>query len=396
MADITQTEHHRRDFASASTRCWPGIRSLTTGQQTSCGMSSPRSVPRRWALIEFTARFDGWQPTRPGIWRSRSSASSRPGDIPADQREALQTAADRVRAYAERQKMEGWSYTEADGTLLGQQVTPLDRVGLYVPGGKAAYPSSVLMNAIPAKVAGVGELIMVVPTPGGELNELVLAAAARLLGSIGPSRSVAPRRSRRSPTAPNRCPAVRQDRRAGQHLCRHRQARGVRPGRHRHGRRPLRDPGDLRRRDRPGLDRDGPVLAGRARRRRPVHPAVPGTRSFSSGSRRASTTAADDGPAARSSRPRCEARGALILCRDLDDAADGGQRHCTGAPRAVGRRPRRSGSEDSPCRRHLHGAPHRRGRSATTAPARTMSCRHPAPPASRRRSASTTSRSARA
>jgi len=86
-------------------------------------------------------------------------------------------AANRIRAYAEHQIVDGWSYTEPDGTLLGQQVNPLDRVGLYVPGGKAAYPSSVLMNAIPAKVAGVAELIMVVPTPGDELNELVLAAA---------------------------------------------------------------------------------------------------------------------------------------------------------------------------------------------------------------------------
>ena len=82
-----------------------------------------------------------------------------------------------VQAYAERQKLADWAYLEDDDTLLGQQVTPLDRVGLYVPGGKAAYPSSVLMNAIPAKVAGVGELVMVVPTPDGELNELVLAAA---------------------------------------------------------------------------------------------------------------------------------------------------------------------------------------------------------------------------
>ena len=97
--------------------------------------------------------------------------------IPEDQQQALKTAASRIRAYAEHQVMDSWSYTEADGTLLGQQVTPLDRVGLYVPGGKAAYPSSVLMNAIPAKVAGVAELIMVVPTPHGELNDLVLAAA---------------------------------------------------------------------------------------------------------------------------------------------------------------------------------------------------------------------------
>ncbi len=130
------------------------------------------------ALLEFTSRFDGWQ-------ADSAADLSIPGErlkqawqaIDDVQREALQHAAERVRVYAERQKMESWSYTEEDGTLLGQQVTPLDRVGLYVPGGKAAYPSSVLMNAIPAKVAGVAELIMVVPTPGGELNELVLAAA---------------------------------------------------------------------------------------------------------------------------------------------------------------------------------------------------------------------------
>ena len=97
--------------------------------------------------------------------------------LPTERRAALEAAANRIRAYHERQKMEGWSYTEADGTMLGQMITPLDRVGLYVPGGRAAYPSSVLMNAIPAKVAGVKELIMVVPTPGGEKNPLVLAAA---------------------------------------------------------------------------------------------------------------------------------------------------------------------------------------------------------------------------
>ncbi|MDP1680442.1 MAG: histidinol dehydrogenase [Burkholderiales bacterium] len=90
---------------------------------------------------------------------------------------ALEAAAERVRIYHERQVQASWTYTEPDGTVLGQQITPLDRVGLYVPGGKAAYPSSVLMNAIPAKVAGVQELIMVVPTPGGVSNELVLAAA---------------------------------------------------------------------------------------------------------------------------------------------------------------------------------------------------------------------------
>ncbi|MBL3528740.1 MAG: histidinol dehydrogenase [gamma proteobacterium endosymbiont of Lamellibrachia anaximandri] len=130
------------------------------------------------ALVDFTNRFDRWQAESPAhleISLERLEQAWR--QIPQAQQQALQVAAGRVRAYAEHQKMESWSYTEADGTLLGQQVTPLERVGLYVPGGKAAYPSSVLMNAIPAKVAGVPELIMVVPTPGGELNELVLAAA---------------------------------------------------------------------------------------------------------------------------------------------------------------------------------------------------------------------------
>lgn len=98
--------------------------------------------------------------------------------INAQQRDALSVAAERIRRYATHQKLESWQYTEADGSVLGQQITALDRVGLYVPGGKAAYPSSVLMNALPAKVAGVGELLMVVPTPQGETNSLVLAAAA--------------------------------------------------------------------------------------------------------------------------------------------------------------------------------------------------------------------------
>ncbi len=115
--------------------------------------------------------------------------------LPAAQRAALEAAAQRVTAYHERQKLASWSFTEADGTRLGQKITALDRVGLYVPGGKAAYPSSVLMNALPAKVAGVGELIMVVPTPRGEKNALVLAAA-RLAGvdrvfTIGGAQAVA-------------------------------------------------------------------------------------------------------------------------------------------------------------------------------------------------------------
>lgn len=131
------------------------------------------------AVLEYTNRFDKTSASKlSDLEISQAELVSALNALPADQRAALQTAADRVRSYHEKQLMSSWSYTEADGTLLGQQVTALDRVGLYVPGGKAAYPSSVLMNAIPAKVAGVQELIMVVPTPNGEKNQLVLAAAA--------------------------------------------------------------------------------------------------------------------------------------------------------------------------------------------------------------------------
>ena len=131
------------------------------------------------ALLDYTQRFDRLQTGSVAeLEIHKDSLQQALNGISGDQREALECAANRVRAYAEHQKMESWSYTEADGTLLGQQVTPLDRAGLYVPGGKAAYPSSVLMNAIPAKVAGVSELVMVVPTPDGVRNELVLAAAA--------------------------------------------------------------------------------------------------------------------------------------------------------------------------------------------------------------------------
>lgn len=130
------------------------------------------------ALLDYTSRFDNWTPASAAELELPKARLQAAWDgLPDAQRQALETAAARVRSYAEHQKMNSWDYLDEDGSLLGQQVTPLDRVGLYVPGGKAAYPSSVIMNAIPAKVAGVPELIMVVPTPGGQLNELVLAAA---------------------------------------------------------------------------------------------------------------------------------------------------------------------------------------------------------------------------
>jgi len=131
------------------------------------------------ALLEYTERFDRVRAdTVQALEIPRSQWQDALAALPADQRNALEAAAERIRAYHEHQRAQSWSYTEADGTLLGQQVTPLDRVGLYVPGGKAAYPSSVLMNAIPAKVAGVGEIVMVTPTPDGARNPMVLAAAA--------------------------------------------------------------------------------------------------------------------------------------------------------------------------------------------------------------------------
>ena len=131
------------------------------------------------ALVEFTNRFDRWQPASAlGLEIPRTQLDSALVKLGPALRAALDTAANRIRVYHQHQRQSSWTFTEADGTVLGQQVTPLDRAGLYVPGGKAAYPSSVLMNAIAAKVAGVGELIMVTPTPDGVINETVLAAAA--------------------------------------------------------------------------------------------------------------------------------------------------------------------------------------------------------------------------
>jgi histidinol dehydrogenase len=131
------------------------------------------------ALLEYTARFDGLTLAQAADLEVPSPQLHQAlAGLPADQREALEQAAGRIRDYHRHQKQESWELTEADGSCIGQRVTPIDKVGLYVPGGKASYPSSVLMNAIPAKVAGVSELVMVVPTPRGEVNPMVYAAAA--------------------------------------------------------------------------------------------------------------------------------------------------------------------------------------------------------------------------
>ena len=150
------------------------------------------------AVLEYTNRFDRMNAAGMADFDiGQAELEAALASLPAAQRAALQTAAERIRAFHERQKQElqGFTYTEADGTILGQRLTPLDRVGIYVPGGKAAYPSSVLMNAVPAKVAGVQEIIMVVPTPDGVKNQMVLAAAAiagvtRVIG-IGGAQAVA-------------------------------------------------------------------------------------------------------------------------------------------------------------------------------------------------------------
>lgn len=131
------------------------------------------------AVLEYTKKFDGVSAnTLAELEIPRAELQAALKRIPAVRREALEAAVARVRDYHQRQRAQSWGYTDADGNELGQQITALDRAGLYVPGGKAAYPSSVIMNAVPAKVAGVSEVIMVVPTPRGEKNDLVLAAAA--------------------------------------------------------------------------------------------------------------------------------------------------------------------------------------------------------------------------
>lgn len=166
---------------------WPRLEALTAWDSvadeavTATVREILAQVRRRGddALLEYTHRFDRMAVAQAAdleipAERLQQALTA----IPVAQRAALETAAARIRTYAQRQKLRSWDFTEADGTLIGQQVMPLDRVGVYVPGGKAAYPSSVLMNVIPAKVAGVPDIVMVAPTPDGALNELVLAAAA--------------------------------------------------------------------------------------------------------------------------------------------------------------------------------------------------------------------------
>jgi histidinol dehydrogenase len=179
MIDITRLDITQRDF-------WPHLEQLLAWEgvadeaviETVREIISAIRARGDTALLEYTQRFDSVKIANAAeLEVSTQRLKTALATIPMEQRIALETAAERITAYHSRQKQESWTYTDSDGTILGQQVRPLDRVGLYVPGGKAAYPSSVLMNALPAKVAEVSELIMVVPSPYGEINELVLAAA---------------------------------------------------------------------------------------------------------------------------------------------------------------------------------------------------------------------------
>lgn len=172
--DINQTDfnHHLDDLLA-----WEGVSDKAVSERVEEIIAAVRQRGDM-AVVEYTARFDELDVAdMTSLTLDRPRLEQALERITSEQRQALEIAAERVRVYHEHQHQKSWRFTEADGTVLGQQVTPLDRVGMYVPGGKASYPSSVLMNAIPAKVAGVPEVVMVVPTPRGEINELVLAAA---------------------------------------------------------------------------------------------------------------------------------------------------------------------------------------------------------------------------
>ncbi|MFW5443323.1 MAG: histidinol dehydrogenase [Methylococcaceae bacterium] len=194
---ITRLDSSEKDFKNQlkNLLAWDESDNLEVHQQVLDIISTVRKQGDK-AVLDYSNQFDQTQFKKPSdIEISLDTLKQAWDNLSAEKADALQTAANRIRAYAEEQKIQSWQFTEDDGTVLGQKITALDKVGLYVPGGKAAYPSSVLMNAIPAKVAGVGELVMVVPTPKGESNQLVLAAAyiagVDRIFSIGGAQAVA-------------------------------------------------------------------------------------------------------------------------------------------------------------------------------------------------------------
>jgi histidinol dehydrogenase len=180
MADIHRLSSSQPDFESKLAALTAFASSLSEDvERTVAAILADVRARGDAAVLEYTERFDRVSATRMAeLELPRSSLAGALAAVERDTRSALEQAASRLRAYHEHQVTQSWEFTEPDGTRLGQRVTPLERVGLYVPGGRAAYPSTVLMNAIPARIAGVRELVMVVPTPDGERNPLVLAAAA--------------------------------------------------------------------------------------------------------------------------------------------------------------------------------------------------------------------------
>ena len=176
---ITKLSSQQKDFNKqiSSLLSWESISNKDVERTVEEIINTIRTIGDK-ALIDYSAKFDGVKAkSMTDLMISQEELKKSFNGLGDKQKNAIKIASERIKAYHLKQKQQTWSYSEKDGTFLGQKITPLDRVGLYVPGGKAAYPSSVLMNAIPAKVAGVEELIMVVPTPNGATNHLVLAAA---------------------------------------------------------------------------------------------------------------------------------------------------------------------------------------------------------------------------
>ncbi len=215
------------------------------------------------ALFEYTARWDGHAVTAATVEASADERTAAAAQVLPEDLEVLRLAAGRIERFHEHQRCEGWSVADEEGVELGQRILPLARVGIYAPGGLACYPSTVLMTAIPARIAGVGEIILVTPSRDGRLHPLI-AAAAELGGvnrifKIGGAQAIAALAFGTAIDSPRG-----QDRRSGERLCGGRQEDGLRPGRDRHDRRSQRDPDHRRRDGRGGLCGGGSAGPGRA------------------------------------------------------------------------------------------------------------------------------------
>ena len=325
------------------------------------------------ALVEYTNRFDRVSLTAATLRLGPDEIASGADAAPPDTVAALELAAERIEAFHRRQFPSDIDYVDSVGVRLGQRWRPIAAVGLYVPGGTAAYPSSVLMNAIPARVAGVERLAMVVPAPDGVLNPLVLAAA-RLAGIDEIYRVGGAQADRGTGPWHRDDRAGRQDRRSRQRLCRGGQAAGLRPGRDRHDRRPVGNPRRRRPAQRSVLDRRRPVVAGRARRGRAVDPDRRRCR-FRRGGR-----ARGRAPSANPAAGRYRARELARQRRDdpgfrLGRGGDADRPHRPGAPRTRGRGPGLDRRDASAMPARSFSAATRRRRSAIMSPVPTMCCR---------------------